>query len=381
MNITYCFNTLQEGKGIPNRVAACSEQLARLGENVSIVTFNKANRRLPDNIIVKEPVLFKNQRLPFVTVDSKNMFLNSIASRSLSACFRELNSDVVCVDYTPLDRFVNKLKQKSGFKVLYTYHGVADPLMYKGAERKKREQARETIVAQCALSDFVVAVSEYTKNELKRHGIQSEVVPNGVDRSFFCPDKFFPNFEKKNPVLVYIGRYTEHKGVLNLLEAFRMVKTKMPETVLYMFARYESRKYVEKIKRFIKDNRLEKSVFMFRDIYGELVSYIYNMADIFVSGALDETFGMTFVEAAACGTPSAAFASKSIPEVVEHGKTGLLSDPGDCGSMADNIVALLSDKKRLNEYSLNAVEFSKKYDWQVIGLKLQKILRKIQSII
>ena len=378
MNITYCFNTLQEGKGIPNRVVACSEQLASLGENVSILTFNKAGRALPAGIRVKEPVILKKQRLPFVTVDSVNFFLNSIASKTLSGCFRDLNPDVVCVDYTPLDRFANQLKKKLGFKVLYTYHGVADPLMYEGAEREKRRQAREAIVSQCAKADYVAAVSEYTKKELEQHGIESEVIPNGVDRSFFCPGKMFPNFEKQSPTLVYIGRYTEHKGVLNLLEAFKSVVKKIPETVLYMYARHESPQYVERIKNFIKDNGLEKSVFMFRDIYGELISYIYNMADIFVSGALDETFGMTFVEAAACGTPSVAFASKSIPEVVEHGKTGLLSEPGDCKSMADNIVELLSDKKRLQEYSLNSVEFSKKYDWKVIGLQLQKALNRIR---
>ena len=303
--------------------------------------------------------------------------MNGIACRTLTSNLKELKPDAVCVDYTPLDRFADKIKKKLGFKVLYTYHGVADPLMYEGAERAKRVQARQAIVSQCAKADYVAAVSEYTKKELEQQGVDSEVIPNGVDRSFFCPGKTFANFEKKNPTLVYIGRYTEHKGVLNLLEAFKLAVKQVPEAVLYMYARHESPLYVDKIKNFIKDNRLEKSVFMFRDIYGELVSYIYNMADIFVSGALDETFGMTFVEAAACGTPSVAFASKSIPEVVEHGRTGLLSEPGDCESMAGNIVELLSDKKRIEEFSFNAVEFSKKYDWQVIGLKLQQTLRKI----
>ena len=376
MNITYLINTLSEGKGIPNRVAALGEHLDALGEQVSMVTFDLAGRELPDSIVVREPRLIGSQKLPFRLVSSKNNFFNGVACRSISRELNKTKPDVVCVDYTPLDRYANRLKNKLGYKVLYTYHGTADPAMYEGAQRQQRIDARAAIHREAAKADMVMAVSEHTKRELADAGIDSMVMPNGVDMDFFNPNKILPNFQKTHPTLVYVGRYTEHKGVLNMLKAFVTVLRTTPDAVLYMFARHESKAYVSKIQSFIKEAGIEKSVCMFRDIYGEILPYIYTMGDIFVSGALDETFGMTFVEAAACGTPCVAFASKSIPEVVEHEHTGLLSEPGDINGMADNMIRLLGDNDLRKKYAKNSVEFAKRYDWKTISTKLQGILRQ-----
>lgn len=374
MRITWLINTLSEGKGIPNRVVALASELSRLGEDTGIVTCDRALRELPDAVTVRQPKLIGSQKLPFRFVASTNPVFTNVARRSIYRDLKQLNPQVVCVDYTPLDRFANRLKAKLRCKVLYTYHGTADPMMYEGAQRRQRMAARNDIHREAALADCVVAVSEHCKRELADVGIESHVVPNGVDRVFFNPDKVLPNIAKTGPVLVYVGRYTEHKGVLNLLKAFVQVRRQMPEAVLYMFARHESKPYVQVIEDFLRENRLERSVCMFRDIYGEILPYIYTMGDLFVSGALDETFGMTFVEAAACGTPSVAFASKSIPEVVEHERTGLLCEPGDVNGMTTNIIRLLGDTTLRKTFSQNAVTFAQKYDWTAVAQQLQTLL-------
>ncbi|MDX9702230.1 MAG: glycosyltransferase family 4 protein [Candidatus Auribacterota bacterium] len=376
MNITYLINTLSEGKGIPNRVAALAVRLDELGESVSIVTFDRGNRELPDTVGVHEPRLIGSQKLPFRFVSSGKKLFFAVASHSISREFKKTAPQVVCVDYTPLDIFANSLKNKFGYKVLYTYHGTADPAMYEGAERQKRTDARLAIHREAAKADLVMAVSEYTKKELAHAGIDSVVMPNGVDLNFFKPDKTLPNLHKKNPVLVYVGRYTEHKGVLNMLRAFVKLRKTMPEAMLYMFARHESKPYVAKIRSFIRESGIDGSVCMFRDIYGEILPYIYNLGDIFVSGALDETFGMTFVEAAACGTPCVAFASKSIPEVVQHEHTGLLSEPGDIDGLAGNMARILGDKQLRAAFSKNSVAFAKRYDWGKIAEDLRQTLTR-----
>jgi len=377
MKINFLINSLSEGKGIPNRVMSLATLLASSSHEISIVTMDKAGRAIPPNVTVREPKLFFAQKLPYKFVESKSTLLNKIASLSIGREFRSVSPDVVLVDFTPMDIYANSLKRKFGYKVVYTYHGIADPMMYEGQERQKRIDARKKIFEQLRNVDLITAVSEYTKAELNAEGIEAEVVPNGVDVDFFSPGKNFGNLKKDKPVLVYVGRYTEHKGVLNLLKAFKMVKDEIKDAVLYMFARHESKKYVEQIKDYIAGSGLKDSVFMFREVYGEILPYIYCMGDIFVSGALDETFGMTFIEAAACGTPCVGFASKSIPEVVEHGKTGLLAKPGDIGTFAANMVKLITDTDLRNRYSRNSVIFARKYSWDNVA---QSLLEKINIL-
>ena len=196
MNITYLINTLSEGKGIPNRVAALGAHLDALGESVSMITFDRAGRELPETVRVYEPRLIGAQKLPFRLVSSKNGACNAIASGSIARELKKTQPQLVCVDYTPLDRYANNLKKKFGYKVLYTYHGTADPAMYEGAQRQQRIDARAAIHREAAKSDLVMAVSEHTKRELAEVGIDSIVMPNGVDRTFFTPTKQFPNLQK-----------------------------------------------------------------------------------------------------------------------------------------------------------------------------------------
>jgi glycosyltransferase involved in cell wall biosynthesis len=56
-----------------------------------------------------------------------------------------------------------------------------------------------------------------------------------------------------------------------------------------------------------------------------------------------EGFGMVFAEAQAGGTPVVSFSNAAIPEVVSHGKTGLLCDEGDIGALASSLQTLLHD--------------------------------------
>ncbi len=377
MKINFLINTLSEGKGIPNRVVGVASELSRREHDVSILTLDRSNRSLPSKIVVKQPYLIGNQQLPFRFIESDNILFNSIVKNKLGSQIKQLTPDVMFVDFSPLDKFANALKEKFGYKMIYTYHGIADPYLYEGKARELRIRTREKIHNEVKKADHVMAVSEYTKNELADKNIKSDVVPNGVDMDFFNPSKKFINLKKTGNVLVYVGRYTEHKGVMNLLKAYRKVKESVKDVVLYMFARHESDEYVDEIKSYLKKTGLDKSVFMFRDLSGEILPYVYASGDLFVSGAIDETFGMTFVEAAASGTPSVGFASKSIPEVVSHDKTGYLAKPGDTDQMADGIIDLLKSPEKLDLFSKNSVEFAKQYSWKNVTDKLESILSRI----
>ncbi|RPJ60694.1 MAG: glycosyltransferase, partial [Acidobacteria bacterium] len=73
----------------------------------------------------------------------------------------------------------------------------------------------------------------------------------------------------------------------------------------------------------------------------ESLPFVYSAADVFVMPSLQEAFGQTALEALSCGTPVAGFAAGGIPEIVQDGKTGLLSPVGAVDGLRDSIAHLL----------------------------------------
>lgn len=73
---------------------------------------------------------------------------------------------------------------------------------------------------------------------------------------------------------------------------------------------------------------------------------LYCSADIFVAPSTQENLPNTVMEAAACGTPSVAFAVGGLPDLVEHGRTGWLARPFETDDLAKGIAALLVDDEK-----------------------------------
>jgi len=69
--------------------------------------------------------------------------------------------------------------------------------------------------------------------------------------------------------------------------------------------------------------------------------------------SLEEPFGLVFLEAMAMELPVVGLATGGSPEVVEHGTTGLLSQPGDIGGLSENLLALLRDPERRTRMGAN----------------------------
>lgn len=89
----------------------------------------------------------------------------------------------------------------------------------------------------------------------------------------------------------------------------------------------------------------ERAVFLGMVPRGELPA-VYGAADIFAFPGVRESLGMVYLEAQCCGLPVVAFDGWGVPEVVDHGRTGLLSPPLDLPAYAANLAALLDDAPR-----------------------------------
>ncbi len=162
----------------------------------------------------------------------------------------------------------------------------------------------------------------------------------GVDTERLQPD---PAVQKK-PEVLFVGRLVKSKGCADLIRAMVRVRTKFPEVKLVIIGEGQSqadlhqlaaeeRIDVEFLGRQTPDNIRRRM----------LESMLLCLPSVVGSDGSAETLGLVTLEAQAVGLPVVGTWTGGIPEAVEHGVTGLLSEGRNPAALAENIIAILSD--------------------------------------
>ncbi|MGB0833764.1 MAG: glycosyltransferase [Psychrobium sp.] len=155
---------------------------------------------------------------------------------------------------------------------------------------------------------------------------------------------------------LFFGRLCYYKGVETLMEAIVSLE-KSGEKVNIVIA--GEGEYSEHIQRVIDDNQLANVYFIRRYLTVEEKYSLLKSAKIFLFPSVEpsEAFGITQLEAMACGCPVInTLLPSGVPWVSVNGMTGLSVKPYDVIALKEAILKLVDDKKLLNEYSKNAVK-------------------------
>ncbi len=199
-------------------------------------------------------------------------------------------------------------------------------------------------------SDAVTAVSAWLANETRlRFGLDSpagcpiEVIPNFVDTDRFHPGAGAgerPWSPADIPVAVHVSNFRPVKRVPWLVTAFELA-TRGREARLVLVGDGPDRAASEALAEELGIRG--KALFLGeRDALPELLA----PADVFALSSQQESFGLSALEAMACGIPVVATDSGGIVEVVDHGETGLLSPLDDLKGFAGHLAAMLFDRQR-----------------------------------
>lgn len=267
---------------------------------------------------------------------------------------------------TPFISFLHSLESGRVAGMIHTPLGPkeARPLgVYAGSRT-----IRDIEVIGLKESDVCFTVGKTMVKEVKlvgmRHGvppesIEEKVFPihHGVDTRIFSPKK---GVEKKVDVL-FIGRFAVVKGILELLDAVRMVKPLIPDIKVKLLGGGELEADIRHKVRmdFLEDN-VEISTRWYQK--EEKVLEI-NKARITVAPSKYEPHGQFDLESGACGVPcitgTGGFMERVIP-----GVTALPCDPFDARDIAEKIYSLLRNDKKIEEMGRNARDFiAKNYSW------------------
>ena len=232
------------------------------------------------------------------------------------------------------------LKPNRYLPVVTTLHGTDITLV--GADRSYLPITRYGIVQ----SDGVTAISQYLKNATHEifHFDNITVIPNFVCQHDYSRQSR-PELRKSlapadETLLVHVSNFRPVKRPVDCVEIFSRVLKKGLASRLIMVGDGSERTNAEHRARCL--GIYEKCSFVGKQ--PNIVDYL-SVSDVLLLPSEQESFGLAALEAMACEVPVIASRVGGLPEVVDDGDTGYLSEVGDVEKMADDAARLVADKE------------------------------------
>ena len=155
--------------------------------------------------------------------------------------------------------------------------------------------------------------------------------------------------------------------------------------IRYLIAGTGDKFYEKELKKYIKKLNLEKYIHLLGYVSEKRKKIIYNLCDIYIMTSLpndeegdSEGFGITFLEANACGKPVIGSKVGGISDVIYNGKNGFLVEPVNSSNLTNTLIKIIDDKNLYNTLSKNSVNFiEENFDISLIGKRFKKIINKL----
>jgi starch synthase len=253
-------------------------------------------------------------------------------------------------------------------------------------------------------ADGVIAVSKFMKKAV--HDIYKvsmnriRVIHNAIDIDQYKPT-FAPSvlagykIRADKPFILFVGRITRQKGIAHLIDAIPYLIPDMQVVICASSPDTEElkREIADKIKEVRKRTKNE-IIWLDRSIPEDRLVPLYSHASVFVCPSIYEPFGLINLEAKACGTPVVSSKTGGIPEIVDHGKTGLLIPftkknnsnfepkfPGRFSrDLADAINSLMISPERTNTMGRRARQkVVECFSWKSVAAQTLEFYRELLS--
>lgn len=202
-------------------------------------------------------------------------------------------------------------------------------------------------------ADRVRAISGYTEKLVRAAGFEGDVdrFPTFSDFAMFLRDPVIAL--PIPPKILFVGALDRHKGIDVLLEAWIRVEEEFPEADLIIAGDGPWR---NRLERLVQELWVQGGISLAGQVSRSDIKEYLDDSSLLVLPSRSEGLGRVILEAFARGRPVVATAVGGIPELIEHGHNGLLVPPEDPSALADAIVELLSDRRRIRAMGRRARE-------------------------
>ena len=213
------------------------------------------------------------------------------------------------------------------------------------------------------------AISESTADDLAARGIRRDlirIIYPGIDTQHYAPNSAL---RSPKPVFAYLGRLKRYKGIDIVIRSF--AEAAIPDATLEIAGAGDYRPALERLAASLDLG--PRARFLGRISESDKVSLLRrSWALAFASPK--EGWGITNLEAAACGTPVVASSSPGIRESVRDGETGFLVPHGDTNAMAVALRRIAASPDLVRTLGANARTFAQSFTWERAALETESHL-------
>ena len=233
------------------------------------------------------------------------------------------------------------------------------------------EERIEKQLREIELSDQIWCYSNSVYESYLNNGVSEEklfLCPLGVDTDLFKPDKNQQNEKGDKFRIIFVGNINIEKGAHILLDS--LTSDKIRDCELFILG--STPEYFRPIlKKYI--NILEaKNIKVFTQLEHPLK--LLQSSDVFILPSFHDSFGLSVLEAMACGLPVIVTNGVGSSDLVSHNNNGFITQVGSKEEILQKILYLQRDKEAKNSFGLESIRIAKNYDWSLVAKRLTHIL-------
>lgn len=299
---------------------------------------------------------------PFTKIVGKHLLFSFLLHFKIRKLIKKYGLEVIHLHGGPGGIFFLK---KLDIPIIYTSHHTYYQQIHFIPKQKWKWIFNIIESASYKKASKIIAVSSNTKKILIKHyAIQEKnisVIPNGVDISHFYPMKV-ENIENS---ILYVGRLDKRKGIDFLIKTIPLIKEEIPDIKLFIGGKGKLR---ESLEEFVKLNNLNDNVEFLGFISEDELTKWYNRAELVVIPSIFEGFGITAIEAMACGTPVIGTKVDGLVDVINNEIDGFLVEYDNKILLSKKIITLMKNKKlKQNFVNKGLQKVGKLFNWNKIS--------------
>ncbi len=331
--------------GVCEHVHYLARELRSRGHVVDIVTSQIGDACSASGVIRL------GRSMPIYINGSQARITLGVGRGTLRTLFRERAYDLIHV-HAPLTPTLPMFAVEAAeVPVVGTFHTNFDRSLWYSLLRRRFARVASRLDAAIAVSPTAAAAID------RYFTIDWRIIPNGIDLTTFHPGVDAPaSMRDENPTILFLGRLDPRNGLAELINAFSIVSERVPDSRLIVVGDGPLRTHYQRAAAGNPSIRFEGAVKDARPAY-------YANATVYACPTTKASFGITLLEAMACGAPIVCSDIPGFTDVVADGRDCVMVHANDPRSLAAGLLGLLGDhsrRLRLAEAGLAEVQ---RYAW------------------